>query len=203
MKETSKARERRVRAGYFHTYLRGRGVDVGCGDDPLVIPEGEVLPYDREIDPAHDAERLSGLANDTFDFLYSSNCLEHMHWPARAMTNWIRVVKPGGYIFFTVPDEDLYEQGFWPSKYNPDHKWSWTIHKPISTMPKSINLLPWLMGFSELTRVLSVQLIDAKYDHSKTRVDQTLGDAEAFIEVILQKRSRRGDSDAVIEMNRR
>jgi hypothetical protein len=34
-------------------------------------------------------------------------------------------------------------------------------------------------------------------------VDQTLGDAEAFIEVILQKRERRGDGDAVIEMNRR
>lgn len=198
MRETSKARDRRGRAGYFHRYLKGQGIDVGCGDDPLEIPEGQVVGYDRAIDPAHDAERLTGVGDDSFDFVYSSNCLEHLHWPERALLNWLRVVQPGGYVFFSVPDEDLYEQGNWPSKYNPDHKTSWTIYKPISRMPQSISMLPWLMGFTPVAEILSVQLVDTNYDHAKRNVDQTLGTAEAFIEVILRKRP--GSSSPIVAM---
>jgi len=188
MRETTKAHDRRKRAGYFHRYLKGNGVDVGCGDDPLKVPEGKVLAYDRLIDPAHDAQTLADLPDDHFDFLYSSNCLEQVEWPARALVNWIRVVKPGGYVFFTVPDEDLYEQGFWPSRFNADHQWSWTMHKNVSNMPRSINLLHWLTQFCGTARILSVQLTDTNYDYSVSKADQTLKDAEAFIEVILQKR---------------
>ncbi|MBV5346213.1 MAG: methyltransferase domain-containing protein, partial [Rhodoferax sp.] len=75
------------------------------------------------------------------DFVHSSHCLEHMRDVREALKNWIRIVKPGGFLILTVPDEDLYEQGQWPSRFNTDHKWSFTIHKERSTMPSSINVI--------------------------------------------------------------
>ena len=42
-----------------------------------------------------------------------------------------------------VPDEDLYEQGQFPSTYNVDHKWTFTILKTTSWSPCSLNLAKW------------------------------------------------------------
>jgi hypothetical protein len=66
-------------------------------------------------------------------------------------------------LFVIVPDEDLYEQGFWPSRFNRDHKWTFTIAKRASWSPVSVNLL-------ELARslpggeVLDIRLFDTDYD---------------------------------------
>jgi len=186
MHETSKAKGRRSRAGYFLKYLCGAGIDVGCGGDALEVEDGAVVPYDRKIDPSHDAGTLAGVADGSLDFLYSSNCLEHLPDPEAALRNWLRVVRPGGHILFTVPDEDLYEQGVWPSRWNRDHKWSFTTDLG-SPMPRSIHLPTWLGRFP--AEVVSVAIADAGYDRSLRGVDQTMRGAEAFIEVILWKRA--------------
>ena len=47
------------------------------------------------------------------------------------------MLEPGGHLIVTVPDEDLYEQGHFPSDYNRDHKWTFTIHKPKSWSERS------------------------------------------------------------------
>ena len=56
------------------------------------------------------AELMASVADNTYDFVHSSHCLEHMRDPARAMHNWLRILKPGGHLVCLVPDEDLYEQ---------------------------------------------------------------------------------------------
>lgn len=43
-----------------------------------------------------------------------------------ALTNWIRVLKPGGWIYIVIPDYILYEKMTWPSRFNPDHKQSFS-----------------------------------------------------------------------------
>jgi len=184
MHETSKAKVRRMAAGYFRTYLKGVGVDIGCGGDVLEVEDGSVTPYDRSVNSSHDAETLADLADGSFDFLYSSNCLEHMADPIGALSNWIRVVRDGGHVLFSVPDEDLYEQGHWPSRYNYRHTCSFTT-KEGSTMPESIHLPTWLPQFA--ADVVSIEVVDTNYDHSLHDVDQTMRNAEAFIEVILRK----------------
>lgn len=63
-----------------------------------------------------------------------------MDEPLAALQEWWKLVKPEGVLFLVVPDEDLYEQGFWPSRFNPDHKWTLTICKHQSWSPVSINL---------------------------------------------------------------
>ena len=105
-----------------------------------------------------DAQFMKGVADNSFDFVHSSHCLEHMVDVTAALHNWIRVLKPDGYLIVTVPDEDLYELGQWPSKFNADHKWTFTIAKASSWSPRSINvvdLVKKLANVVELERLIS------------------------------------------------
>jgi ubiquinone/menaquinone biosynthesis C-methylase UbiE len=91
-----------------------------------------------------DAELMGSIKDNTFDFVRSSHCLEHMRNPSIAFDNWLRILKPGGYMICLIPDEDLYEQGEFPSTFNPDHKHTFTIHKRKSWSQNSINLFDLL-----------------------------------------------------------
>jgi SAM-dependent methyltransferase len=138
-------------------YLKGNGIDIGCGNDP-VYPH--VQPFDLEHG---DANKISEYVKDLKDFVFSSHCLEHMNNPEIALTEWFKVLKPGGYLFVLVPDEDLYEQGFFPSRYNSDHKWTFTISKAKSWSPKSVNVLDLVKKIN--AEVISIKLQDYNYDY--------------------------------------
>ena len=194
MHETSKALIRRLNdVRYANRYFVGSGVDIGCGDDPLSkyseqFPLMTALrPWDT---PDGDAQFMAGVADNTFDFVHSSHCLEHLDDPFEAFTNWVRITKPGGYIVVTIPDEDRYEQGYWPSVFNRWHKTSWTIAKDESWSPGSNNLLAMLFAFAEHVETLKVELIDAAFKYTEPRHDQTLhGISECAIEFIVRKRT--------------
>ncbi len=191
---TSISIQRRIADHRFATrYFVGRGLDVGGGIDTLALFQ-EFFPlascisrYDLENG---DAQLLRNVGDGAFDFLYSSHCLEHMRDAREALANWLRVVKSGGHLVIQVPDEDLYEQGQWPSRYNSDHKLTFTISKPKSWSPVSVNLLDLLQEFSTLARIISLAQIDNAY---RTRlvppgVDQTRTPlAECGIEFVLKK----------------
>jgi len=187
--ETRKAHKRRLANGYFDKYLKGNGIDIGCGKDVLEIVSGNVLPFDKiHCDQSHDAEYMGGIQDNHFDFTYSSNCLEHLDKPDVAIQSWIRITKPGGIILFTVPDETLYEHDRWPSRFHKGHKWSFTM-KPESKLPKSIFLPLWIEQFDVDT--ISMEVVDTNYDYSLGHgIDQTKNGAEAFIEVILRKKDK-------------
>src|SRR5664279_2686764 len=139
----------------------GRGIDIGCGPDP-------VKPDARRFDLEDgDANVASQYVKAQFDFVYSSHCLEHMHDPRMTILDWWKLVKPGGYLFVVVPDEDLYEQGVFPSRFNDDHKATFTITKSKSWSPKSINVLE-LANSLPGGQLVSLQLQDAGYDRSLT-----------------------------------
>lgn len=138
-------------------FLKGEGIDIGCGNDPI-LPH--VTPFDQEHG---DANKISQYLNKQFDFVFSCHSLEHMLDPKAALKEWLKIIKPGGILFVIVPDEDLYEQGNWPSRYNTDHKWTFTISKSKSWSPKSINLLSLA---NELNlEILNLELQDRNYDY--------------------------------------
>ncbi|TRZ97253.1 MAG: methyltransferase domain-containing protein [Rhodocyclaceae bacterium] len=145
-----------------------------------------------------DAQAMAGVADATYDFVHSSHCLEHMRDIREALRQWIRIVKPGGYLVITVPDEDLYEQGSWPSKFNSDHKWSFTIHKNRSPMTRSVNVLDLVADFSYAVEVERIVLLRDFYrDELAGKLDQTLTPvAECAIEFILRKRRVPDESSA-------
>jgi predicted SAM-dependent methyltransferase len=195
MWEQSKAAKRRYYDGAFHgRYFVGNGVDIGGKPDPLaqyigIFPRMQsVRTWDLEDG---DAQYMKGVADNTFDFLHASHSLEHMKDVNEALLNWTRVVKPGGFIIVTVPDEDLYERGHWPSRSNPDHKWTFTMCKVKSWSPRSINLTDLAQRFAkrlELERLILQrdffrdQLIHRDVDQTMTPV------AECALEVIWRKR---------------
>jgi SAM-dependent methyltransferase len=53
-----------------------------------------------------EASDLSVLENESYDFLLSSNCLEHVANPLKALEEWVRVVKKGGHIFLILPKKE-------------------------------------------------------------------------------------------------
>lgn len=137
--------------------LTGKGIDIGCGPDP-------VLPNVRRFDVEDgDANEITRYVNETFDFVYSSHCLEHMRDPRQALREWWKLVKPGGHLFFLVPDEDLYEQGIFPSRFNSDHKATFTISKSQSWSPVSVNVLDLANSLPD-AELVNIELQDSNYE---------------------------------------
>lgn len=196
MYECSKAVARRLNtAGFATHYFVGHGIDVGPGRDPL----GKLAPlfplvrsvthFDR---PDGDAQLLAKHPDDRFDFLHSSHCLEHLRDPFEALPNWVRVVRPGGHLVVLVPDEDLYEQGVWPSTFNPDHKHTFTVCKAASWSPVSVNLTALFAAVADRAEVLKVEVLHQTVVPGAGRVDQTANPVgEAAIEFVLRKRPAR------------
>jgi SAM-dependent methyltransferase len=138
--------------------LSGEGIDIGCGSDP-VIPS--VQRFDFEDGDANCPSQY--LSNKQFDFVFSSHCLEHMQDPAKTLLDWFSLVKPGGFLFFIVPDEDLYEQGVFPSRFNSDHKATFTISKVRSWSPRSYNVFDLARSLPE-AEIVKLALNDIGYD---------------------------------------
>lgn len=192
--ETGKAVFRRSFDRRYVNYLAGDGIDIGSGDDPLDTYR-ELFPLMtscRSWDQTDgDAEFVQSVGDNTFDFVHSSHCLEHLHSPWNALKNWIRICKPGGYLVITVPDEDLYEQGVWPSMWaGSGHKWSFTIGKLSSWAPNTLNLLIHLQDFVSDIEVLKIEKLDMGFLKKPERFDQTrtmIG--ECAIEMVLRKRN--------------
>jgi tetratricopeptide (TPR) repeat protein len=195
MNETSKASVRRSREPIFRDqYFVGFGIDIGAGDDSLgkQITRFPLIRSVRNWDLSDgDAQYLEGVADETFDFVYSSHSLEHMQDPIMALKNWLRVLKPGGYLIVCIPDEDMYEQGVWPSRFNLDHKWSFTANKAYPELPNSINVVDLIKQFSYDSQCERICKIREGYQEGLLGEDQTLGIAECAIEFVLRKQKPR------------
>jgi len=170
--ETSKSKKHWGPAQW--SVLQGSGIDIGCGPDPIT-------PEARRFDVEDgDANCITRYVHDQFDFVYSSHCLEHMFDPRSALREWWQLVKPGGHLFFIVPDEDLYEQGVFPSRFNRDHKATFTICKAHSWSPVSYNVLDLALGLPD-ARLVSIVLQDQGYDRRLLKHGETAGAVMRFM----------------------
>lgn len=197
MHETSKTIARRLHDSRFATrYFVGDGIDIGSGPDPL-SQYHEFFPLMKSCRAWDlkdgDAQLMAGVADASFNFVHSSHCLEHLSDPREALGHWLRILKPGGHLVCVVPDEDLYEQGVFPSTFNTDHKHTLTIHKKKSWSPVSLNLLDLLRELPVESKVIKIELLDATYRYGLSkragkRVDQTLTPVgECAIEFVVQR----------------
>jgi SAM-dependent methyltransferase len=150
----------RLRSGAFkRRYFSGKVIDIGCGPDP-VTPEA--IPFDQQHG---DAQYINDyFSAETFDCVHSSHCLEHMRDVPLALSNWWQLVKPGGYLIVVVPDEDLYEQGLWPSIFNSDHKATFRLDKLQTWSPVSYEIRS-LIGSLKNADIIEATRQDAGYDY--------------------------------------
>ncbi len=196
--ETSKATARREGRGVFITRSNWNDIfgnhilDVGPGDDPLVWRGATVVPFDKK---QGDANKIDTYFHDqSFDCIHGSQVMEHLYDPPDFINRCLKILKPGGWIVMTVPDFDLYEKQFWPSRFNPDHKTTWSLWRTMGGIQSHnraphIHVPTWIKQFDVAQRYAT--LIDTNYDFLKPdSVDQTWlreDGVEAFIEILLKK----------------
>jgi SAM-dependent methyltransferase len=141
------------------SWFSGSVLDIGCGPDKIV-------PHARGFDVDDgDANRIDEQVSERYQLVFSSHCLEHMHDPVDVISRWWRLVAEGGRMIVIVPDEDLYEQGVFPSRFNRDHKATFTLSKRSSWSSRSYNVLELAQGLAG-AQVLRCELQDTGYDRS-------------------------------------
>jgi len=105
----------------INNYLVGEVVDIGCGDE-LVCPhavgiDGRVFPHVQKTTTSlYDLDTKFPELLDSFDCCFSSHVLEHLPDHFRAILEWSKLLKQGGYFILYLPDGDHY-----PNKENPEH----------------------------------------------------------------------------------
>lgn len=112
-------------------YCDGIGLDIGAGgrtinkdcrtldanpdEKPDIVASGDEIPEASEI----------------YDYVVSIHSLEHFEDQEKALREWLRVVKPGGYINIIHPDVD-FTQKQKPPELNPclaKNKWYKHYHE--------------------------------------------------------------------------
>jgi len=144
---------------FIETYFNGKVLDIGGGNDP-VVKHAEIF------DLIHgDAQIILNYKDkESYDCINSSHCLEHMKNIPEAFLQWWTLVKPGGYMVTVVPDEDLYEQGIWPSIFNNDHKATFRLNKKNTWSPVSYDIHNLVADLPKVL-LISAEVQDKNYDY--------------------------------------
>ena len=175
--DTSMAKPRRLKEGFFEKYCQGNGIDIGCGFDKL---SDNCMAWDIE---QGDAQYLEGIADSQFDFVYSSHTLEHIADVVTALKNWWRVLKPGGYLILYIPHRDLYEKKpTLPSRWNYGHKHFFLIDK--DEKPDTIGIVPLINRTLENYEIIYAK--ECSWGHTVTDPDKP-SDGEYSIEMVVRK----------------
>lgn len=106
-------------------YLHGKGLEIGALQDPQRVRPGVEVRYVDiadtaslrrlypwkarrhlvEVDIVDDGERLSTVADASQDFVVANHFFEHCEDPIGTLRNLLRVVRPGGVVYLSVPDK--------------------------------------------------------------------------------------------------
>lgn len=111
--------------------LKGKGVEVGPGMNPHILPAKDVdiryvesMPseewlklYKKQDKPPKaitenlwskyivgDARELATIEDDSLDFIFSNHVFEHLMNPMQVLENWSSKLKQGGIIVGVIPD---------------------------------------------------------------------------------------------------
>jgi len=114
-----------ARAELAARLLQGDGLEIGPLHQPLAMPpQARVRYVDRmttpdlrreypeladwdltEVDVVDDGERLATIAEESQDFIVANHFLEHCENPIRTIETHLGKLKPGGILFYAVPDK--------------------------------------------------------------------------------------------------
>jgi len=145
--ETDKCRNRIAK------YCEGMGLDLGFGGD-VVVPWAITLdlpkPYTKVGNSPQnlrgDARDLYWFRDGVFDFVFSSHLFEDFSPEEMpfVLIEWLRVIKPGGFLILFLPDEQRYRASC-ESKQRPrneSHKVeNFSLHWFLENIfPKTIRL---------------------------------------------------------------
>lgn len=115
--EVRKCRKRLIR------FCVGSGLDLGCGEEKIKRDAIGIDGPDIEgADLGADLSKGLPIFRDrSFDFVFSSHCLEDMEDTKGILSEWWRVIKVGGYLVLYLPHKALYPN-IGGGIGNPHHK---------------------------------------------------------------------------------
>lgn len=180
--ETSKARPRRLREGWFEKYAPEdqTGIDIGCATDPL---NQTFRRYDFIFGDG-DATFMEGVPNDAFQTVYASHVLEHLQYPEKAVKRWYEITRPGGHLIICVPHRDLYEKKrFLPSNWNPEHTYFWL--PDAEERPCTRSLKKVVSEAIPNADIVELRVLDEGHNPNLTKTQHSVG--EYTIECIVRK----------------
>ena len=119
-----------IREDLARRYLSGTGIEIGARTKPLRVPSDvHVRHVDRmsradliaedapdlarvglnpqdipHIDIVDDAATLARVETASLDFVIANHVIEHLEDPIAGIETLLRVVRPGGIVFLTLPD---------------------------------------------------------------------------------------------------
>jgi O-antigen biosynthesis protein len=160
------------RAQLAAEFLRGGGVEIGALHQPMPVPPGAGVTYvDRmtvedlrdhypelaelpltPVDVVDDGERLERFGDESVDFLVANHFLEHCENPIGTIETHLRKLRPGGLLFYAVPDKRYtfdfrrprtklahvvadYENGPEASRHDHYVEWERMIYEPGTLAP--------------------------------------------------------------------
>ncbi len=114
-----------ARAEFAARFLFGEGLEIGPLHQPLALPPHAKARYvDRmkvdelrqeypeladwnltKVDVVDDGEQLRTVAEESQDFIVANHFLEHCENPIRTIETHLGKLKPGGILFYAVPDK--------------------------------------------------------------------------------------------------
>lgn len=92
---------------------KGTGLDIGPNKSEWALPGAQ--PIDLVFDDPWDAMHLP---EGTFDYIFSSHCLEHIEDWVGVLDYWKIKLKGGGILFLYLPH---YDQKYWRPWNNRKH----------------------------------------------------------------------------------
>jgi predicted SAM-dependent methyltransferase len=116
------ARWQATRDDLAFRYLRGDGIEIGALYHPQRVPSSARVRYVdlatadellatipattwvHPVDVIDDGARLEKFADASLDFVMAHHVLEHVEDPIAALHTFLRVVRPGGIVFLSLPD---------------------------------------------------------------------------------------------------
>lgn len=110
-------------------YTKGLGIEVGCGLNKIhtgaiginiVLSELDFgYPFGAQIKA--DGISLPWFVDNSLDYVFSSHCLEHFHEPEKALREWTKVIRVGGFLVLILPHK-MYYPNIGEPNANKDHK---------------------------------------------------------------------------------
>ena len=94
--------------GSAHNPFGLKTLNVDYTDDTMTVfkkQEIELAGECLKVDIVASGDDLP-FKDNTVDFVVSSHVIEHFYDPVKAIEEWLRVVKPGGYVFIIAPHMD-------------------------------------------------------------------------------------------------
>ena len=113
---------RDTRAQLASEFLRGSGLEIGAMNWPLAVPADVHVTYvdhmnveDQHaahpeleiarVDVIDDGERLETFGEESVDFIIANHFMEHTEDPIRTIETHLSKLRPGGILFYAVPDQ--------------------------------------------------------------------------------------------------